>query len=301
MNQARTRILQAANVAFYIAMVIVNIMAVTRPLNGVSTGEVAWRYPHLFLPASWTFGIWSVIYLLLLLFVIYQSAAIRRVGPHVLDPELAPEDAAIPQPTDRAAINRPAQWVNKLDILFVLTCALNIAWLYAWHHFQYTLSTGIIFVYLLCLIIIYVRIQHMPHTIRIQDRWFVAIPFSVYLGWISVASISNTATLLRSSGWDGLGLSQDVWGIICIVLAVALACFFRFRFHDRAYAVTIAWGLAGISMHNFRDQDDITSGSVAIAALLGSIVCVLLLFVHTSVRPVTIPKHTQGRAPTAAR
>lgn len=300
MHQARTRVLQSVNILFYIAMVIVNIVAATHPLNGVTTGEVAWRHPHMFLPASWTFGIWSIIYLLLLLFVIYQSEAIRRVGPHVLDPELTPEDAALQQPTDRAAINRPAQWVNKLDMLFALTCALNIAWIYAWHHFRYTLSTGIIFLYLICLIILYTRIQAMPHIIRRQDKWFVTIPFSVYLGWISVACISNTATMLRSAGWDGMGLDPAVWGIICTVLAVMLACFFRFRFHDQAYVLTIAWGLAGVSMHNFRDQDSITSPLVAVAALAGAAVCVILVFVKTHIKPVTIPKHTQGRAPTAA-
>lgn len=300
MNKTKTRALQTGNVLFYLAMVIVNVVAATRTLNGVSTAEAAYKYPQLFLPAPWTFGIWSVIYLLLLLFTIYQSTAIRRVGDHVLESELSDEETLPHRNTDRVALDRPGRWVNRLDILFMLSCVFNIAWLFAWHFLDYVLSVGIVFLQFLCLAIIYLRIDSMPATMKKQDRWFVGIPFSVYLAWTTVAGISNTATMLRSLGWNGIGLSQEVWAIVCAVIVVALTSIFWFRFRDTAFVLTAAWGLAGIATNQYRNPE-LPSSAVATAATLAcACVCLFLLFIKKRVPPVPLPRSTQGRTPTTA-
>ena len=58
--------------AAYLAMVAVNFLANSLPINNRSTGEISDAYPNLFAPAGLAFSIWGLIYLLLGVFVLYQ-------------------------------------------------------------------------------------------------------------------------------------------------------------------------------------------------------------------------------------
>ena len=300
MNKARTRGFQALNVVLYIVMVIVNVVAATGHLYNTTPEEVTYKYPHLFVPVGWAFSIWSVIYLLLGMFVVYQSSAIRRMAPAVLNPELPRSESGATAAQDRAALTRPVRWVNKLDIMFALTCVLNIAWLNAWHQTNYTLAAGIIMGLLLSLVVIYVRIHSMPYEMRVGDKWFVTIPFSVYLGWISVATISGIASMLQSLRWDGMGLTQEFWGGFAAILATTLALFFRFRLGNWAYAGAVAWGLAGVAAQQWNDRDGQGVTASAIIALVCAVLILVSLFLKARMNVIELPPNTQGRAPETA-
>lgn len=123
----KSALLQGANFGAFLLTVIVNALSNILPLNGRTTGEISDLYLNLFTPAGYVFSIWGIVYLLLLIFVLYQM---------------------LPQ-------QREAAFLHKISFLFVLSSVANVSWLFLWHYEQITLSIVPMFVLLVTLISIY--------------------------------------------------------------------------------------------------------------------------------------------------
>jgi len=218
-ERSKYLILQIAIVLAYVGMVIVNAVAVLLPLNGVTTQEAAERYPNLFVPAGITFSIWGIIYVLLLMFVIYSVWKLNW-----------------PKEAEKLGL-------IKIGCLFVGTCIANSAWLFAWHYDFIFTSVLIMIVLLILLIEIYFSI---PINLTKVQYIFLKLPFSVYLGWITIALVANITAFLVSIEWGGWGLSEELWTVILMMVAVGLALVFIWKYNDIAYALVIAWALLGI-------------------------------------------------------
>ncbi|MBI4978678.1 MAG: tryptophan-rich sensory protein [Spirochaetes bacterium] len=200
-------------------MVTVNALANILPINGVTTGAVSDSYGNLFAPAGITFAIWGVIYLLLLMFSVYQC---RGFGGG-----------------DNA-------FIEKAGWYFALSCVANAAWIIAWHYDFLLVSLILMIAILTSLITIYVRLDIGRTAVSRMERWFVQIPFSVYLGWITVAAIANATALFVSLSWDGFGISPVVWTVIVIAAAVIITAAVLVTRRDIAYALVVIWALSGI-------------------------------------------------------
>jgi translocator protein len=231
-----------------ILMLTVNTLANTLPINGYNTGEVSAFYPNLFVPDGFTFSIWSVIYLLLIGFVLISTKWLWHK-----------EDAV------------PGRLAAAIAPLFMITCLLNASWILAWHYLQVIISVIIMLAFLGMLIYIYQKLQSYRTLLSPFQKLFLYTPFVVYLGWISVATIANITALLVHYKWEGGPLSESAWSIIMISIASLLAMIFIWKKSDRAYALVIAWALLGI----YRGQGDMTP-AIGYAALAG-IVTILLL------------------------
>ena len=72
------------------------------------------------------------------------------------------------------------------------------------------------------------------------------IPFSVYLGWISVATIANVTTLLVHWGWTGGPLREATWAAFLVGIAMGLGLYMVRTRRDFAYALVIIWAFVGI-------------------------------------------------------
>jgi hypothetical protein len=162
--------LAIANVLFFVAVIIVNYLATSLPINGLSTGELSDFYPNLFTPAGFTFSIRGIIYLFLFAFVVRQLIDLRSKNSKEI--------------------------TKKIGIWFILSCIANIAWIYARHYQQVLLSVIIMIIYLLILIKITNNIHIGKKLGSRKDKIFAQVPFSILLGWISVATIANVAALL---------------------------------------------------------------------------------------------------------
>jgi len=215
-------LLQVLNLLTFVLVIIVNTLANALPINGRTTGEIADMYPNLFTPASFTFAIWAVIYLGLALFALYQAGL------------LAGSNGAQAQGV-----------VREIGWLFVLSSLANVLWILAWHYEMIVLSVVIMLLLLISLIGIYRRIRSRD-MVSIAEQWFVRVPFSLYLGWISLATIANITVALVSLNWQGWGLSPQIWTVIVILLADLLAVAFLLGYRDYWYALVVAWGLFGI-------------------------------------------------------
>ncbi|MEK3881761.1 tryptophan-rich sensory protein [Paenibacillus sp. PL2-23] len=214
------RILNTLGLALVLVM---NGLANSLPLNGQTTGELSAKYPVMITPAPYAFSIWLLIYALLTLFVIYQWL--------------------------------PSQWNNPViravNPWFVISCLLNASWIVLWHYEYIAASVFVMFALLLTLIAIYLGVRNPSLQPSARDKLLVRLPFSIYLGWISVASIVNVAVALYDAGWQGFGLSETTWTLIMIGFAIALAMHMAIKYRDVAFVLTILWALIAIAVANY--------------------------------------------------
>nr|WP_294903570.1 hypothetical protein [uncultured Lacibacter sp.] len=244
---ANTRRLTIYQVLFFAFMITMNALANGLPLNGYTTGEISAMYPNLFVPAGFTFSIWGVIYLLLLAYVVYSSVILWKQND---------ADAMMPV-------------VKTVTPYFILTCALNGTWIMMWHLLQVELSLFFMLWLLATLILIYIKLQ--PHRMKLKRmNRLLYVPFIVYLGWISVATIANTTALLVHYNWNGLGIDAVMWSCIMITSATFLAAFFTVFRSDFFYTMVIMWALYGISVSqkNYSEIVTIAYGGIGLCVLL---------------------------------
>ena len=234
-------LLQFLNIFFFIMVIVMNIAATSLPLNGVSTEAISDALPSYFTPAGYTFSIWGLIYTALLGFVIYQ---------------------ALPREQERP-------FLHKIGFLFAANGLANSAWIAAWHYGYYVLSVAIMFVILATLIAIYLRLNigRRDASLTWQDKLFYQVPFSLYLGWITVATIANIASVVNYLGWNGFGIAEPVWAMIMIGTAVIVAGILLINRRNAAYAGVLVWALFGIHA-SATEAGEPTLAAVAVGSAL---------------------------------
>lgn len=230
-----SRITALLNLLGFVAVVLINALANILPINGFNTGQVSDIYNNKFVPAGFTFSIWGIIYLALLIFcVFYMLGAFGKGG-------------------FAKKITSNFNKVNSaISLLFVLTCLLNILWIICWHYLQIGFCLVIMILFLATLLLIYLRLNKILIHFSNFEKWIWMAPFSLYLGWISVATIANTTTFLTSlrlnpNSWVWYLYSYE-WEITYVVVAVAFALglFMLKKNGDYVFALVVAWALFGI-------------------------------------------------------
>ncbi len=249
MNKPRS--LAILNLLGGFSVLTVNTLANVLPINGVNTGQVSRLYPNLFVPAGFTFSIWSVIYLLMLGFM---AISVKWLW--------------------NAPTLRPGQLAIDISPLFLLSCILNNAWILAWHHLLVGPSVLIMLLFLFTLIITYLRLQKHRKSISGYKKICLYHFFVVYLGWISVATIANITAWLVSIKWTGFGLDPALWSLTMIAIAIVLSILFISVKRDHAYGWVIAWALFGI--YAAQSESNPAIGSLALGGVIISILSSLV-------------------------
>ena len=245
--------LKLAIVISYGVMITANTLANTLPINGLTTGAVSDAYANLFAPAGLTFSIWGLIYLLLAIFVFFQLGLVPSL----------------------------CRWeiIRRIGWLFALSSLVNAAWIFAWHYQQFLLSVGLMLILLTSLIRINTILsRNLAEPLSLGAKLIVRLPFSIYFGWITVATIANITVLLVSTGWNRCGLPEVLWTIIIILVGAAIGIATLWRNRDIAYGLTIVWAYSGIILkHSTADgfagayPSIIVAAGVAIAGILAAI------------------------------
>ena len=236
---------QISIVITLIITIAVNILSNALPFNGLTAPEVSASFEIYFVPAGYVFSIWGVIYLGLVAYAIYQALPAQRENPRL----------------------------RKIGWWFVLSSAANSAWLFLWHYGYFPLSVVAMLVILSSLIMIYLGLGSEKGDIPPLERWGVHLTFSIYLGWISVATIANISGTLNSVGWGGFGLSPEIWTIIMLAVATALAGLMAYTRQDIAFLLVLVWAFWGIGVEQANTPQIATlayaaAGLVALFALL---------------------------------
>lgn len=241
---------QFSVIATTLFALILNGAANAIPLNGRETGEISDSFNVFFVPAGYVFSIWGVIYLGLLAFTIYHSLPAQRSNPRL----------------------------RKIGWLVALSSIANGAWIYFWHYGYYTITLLIMLILLATLVAVYLRLDIGRTRFSTVEKWTVSVPFSTYLGWITVATIANATALFSYLGWDGGGISGVAWTVILLVAGIAIAALMAFTRSDIAYLLVLVWAFAGISVR-WLDHPVLSIAGFAAAAI------VLALLVVSRLRP----------------
>ncbi len=230
------------NLVTLVLTIVVNSLANALPINNRTTGEISDSFPVLFTPAGYVFAIWGLIYLSLIGFAIYQ---------------------VIPSQQKNSLLDRIGGW-------FIAANLFNGAWIFAWHYGAIPLSMVLMVGLLVSLLIIFLRLGIGVQEVSPTDRILVHFPFSLYLGWISVATIANASILLYTLNWDGFGINAEVWTSLVIMVGGLLAiAMIRFR-NAITYPLVIVWAFSGILFK--------PDGSERIANMAGTVAVLILAF-----------------------
>lgn len=207
----------------YVFMIVMNTLATTLPLNGIPTGDISDKYDTLFAPIGFTFSIWGVIYLLLGIYTVGQLVRTNSV------------------------IERITPW-------FIASSLLNASWIVIWHFEMLWLALLIIIGLLYTLI----RINQVTTAARVDwpNTLAVRLPFAVYFGWVTVATVANVSAMLVQWGWQGEALwGPGGWTIAILIVAALIGSAVALINSSAAYALVIVWAFWGILARHLSPEE----------------------------------------------
>ena len=217
-NKQRAIRLTIGSTLAFVFMIVMNFLANYLPLNGVTTAEISDRYYNIFTPAGYTFIIWGIIYIALALWIIAIIWGVIRNK------------------------KRSISIISKVGYFFLASSVLNGIWIFTWHYDLILLSLIVMLSLLLSLVLLYSKLRKIQ-----EKRGIYLVPFSIYLGWITVATIANLATYSVATNWNRLGLSAEFWLTILLLVILGVSTFMVLGLKDLTYGLVILWALSGIA------------------------------------------------------
>lgn len=211
-------------------------------INGMSQQEVSDKYPTLITPPSFTFSIWGLIYTLLIISMVYLVV--------------------------KSTASYSTRFSTEISPYFWLSCLFNIGWIVTFSFEMIFIS--VIFIILLLLSLVMLTRKAAP--IRNEKNILVPISFGIYSGWILIATVVNIAALLVSVNWNGFGISEEIWTIIILIAAAAIALGVHIKVRNVFLPLPIAWAYIGIGiLHR-----DLNNPIIMALAFILAIVLVLM-------------------------
>jgi benzodiazapine receptor len=226
----KDRFRQISVIATVFATILINILANALPFNGLNTGQISDRFQVYFVPAGYVFSIWGIIYIGLIAFAVYQALPSQRQNPR---------------------LRNSGWWI-------VLSGFANMAWIFLWHYEKFLFTVPVMLTLLVTLIIVYIQ-THTKDEVSLGEKIALRLPFSIYLGWITVATIANISDVLYYYKWDGFGLSPLTWMIIMLIATLVITALVLFTRRDIAFSLVILWALAGITVKQANETIIVTS------------------------------------------
>jgi translocator protein len=250
----RTRTLIFLNIIAFFAMLTLNYLSNSLPLNGKNPGQLSDQWPNFFVPAGQTFAIWGVIYTLLIIWVVSQVIALfRDKSKEIIFPN-----------------------INQIGYLFLLTCVFNMAWLFAWHWEQLILSLVFMISLFVSLFLLNEKIRSGRQKLNSQQK-FSHATFLIYQGWISIALIANVTAILVNYQWSGWGIAPQMWATIMIVIGTGIASFMVFSRNQIFHGLVVIWALYGIYIKKNALND-------AETVKMTAVICMFALAIAVSLR-----------------
>jgi hypothetical protein len=243
MPNSNQRIKQILVIIATFGVIFINYLAGTGYINHKTPEVVSNKYPTLITPSGYAFAIWSLIYFGLAVFSIYQ---------------------ALPKNTTRFA---------NIRTVYILNCAANCAWIYLWHYEQILASLAVMFVLLGTLVFINVKLLN---TESATEYWLARVPFNIYFGWITVATILNFTVALVYFNLKISDFSASILASVLIIAATLLGIIIRYKLINVAYPLTIAWALTAIAVKQSGQTMIVVCAAFCVIALLISALSILM-------------------------
>jgi len=203
-----------------IITITINVLADALPINGLNTGQISDTFKVYFVPAGYVFSIWGIIYIGLIAYAVYQAIPSQRENPR---------------------LQATGWWV-------ALGGLANCAWIFLWQYEIFIWTVAAMLILLASLIVVYLRLGIGRTKVSTGETWAVRIPFSIYLGWITVATVADISDVLWYVKWNQFGISAAAWMVVILGAVLIIAGLMNFLRRDIAYALVILWALAGITV-----------------------------------------------------
>jgi benzodiazapine receptor len=217
-----------------IGVIIFNWLAATGRL-GSDTGAISDKYPTMLTPAGYAFSIWSLIYLGIVAFSLYQ---------------LIPANLAR---------------FRSVRSFYIFSCALNCAWLYFWHREQIAVCFAVILALAINLFVICYLLRDPEST---ADTWAAKAPFGIYFGWVTAATLVNFTILLKYWNVSLSPSTGTVLAVSLILLAAGLAVAVRWKLTNYFYPLAIAWALTAIAVKQSGQTAIVAAAAIGVVACL---------------------------------
>ncbi len=255
-----SKIYPIVNGVALVSTIVMNYLSNTGVFNGQTMKTVSDAYFNYFTPAGYAFSIWGLIYLALFAFVFYSG---------------------------RTLFNSKTQEpiLEKIGWWFAISCVANSVWVVAWLYLYPALAAFIMLIILFSLWRIIFIIQPEMVKSSFKRKLLILFPFSLYVGWISVALIANVAAWLTKINWNGCGISAEYWTIILIVIAGLVNVLVHFKLNLKAFVAVGIWALIAIAVSNLKNNgpDSIIYACYVVASIL--FVILLMAFLKKSSQP----------------
>lgn len=218
------------------------------PIQDAAGGALA-ADATLIAPGTGAFSIWTVIYLGLLAYAVWQFLPAQK----------------------RAARQR------RLGYLVAASLLLNAAWILSVQFDLLGLSVPVIIVLLGVLAWAFVITIQAPPT-GVVDSVITDGTIGLYLGWVCVATAANTAAVLVAAGFDGWGIAAELWAAAVIVLAGVVGILLAVYGGGRiAPMLSLVWGLVWVGVARLSDEPSSPSTAIAAFVTAGAIVLVTVV------------------------
>jgi hypothetical protein len=236
----RNFIRQVCTLAAILAAFGVNVQSNVAPIGGASIGEISnTQFQEVLItPANYAFAIWGLIYLGLFGFGFYQMQTAQRTHPVL----------------------------RRLSDGLTIASLAQIVWVWLFQMQFFVPSLGAMLVILLALIYSDRSLKNADKTQRSLPKLWVDFPISIYLGWISVATIVNVAIALTAIGWQGWGISSSVWTAILIIAATGLGAILCGKQQDFAFTAVTIWALVAIAIR--QNNLPLVAGTAGMGAMV---------------------------------
>lgn len=195
----------------FLFTLVMNYLSNSIPIGGRTQSDISAEYPSMFTPAGFTFSIWGLIYTLLIVFLVLLFTNTNILSEHK----------------------------STILLLFIFTNILNSLWLYFWHTDQIVLSTLIMLSLLVSLLIIL--------TLVSSKDTFAFATFSIYAGWISVATVANIAILLIKLNYPIFMNHESIWFGVILFVTLIIGGFMLIKERNYYFAGVFLWAYIGIA------------------------------------------------------
>jgi translocator protein len=213
-------------------------------INVISTGDITNKFDILFKPSAYVFSIWSIIYMGLIVFAVFQILPAQlKSGFH-----------------------------GKIGIYFIVCNIANALWMYNWHYENFLLTVLLIIVMLYCLAKIYSHLEIGLTNVSLMEKLSAHFPFSFYTAWICIGTVVNIFVYIESRQWTGFGIPEYVWFSIALLASIALLFYIIYKRTDMAFGFVFLWSFVGIADQN---AGHITASRISWIGV-GIIICILI-------------------------
>ena len=216
-----------------IGTIAFNGLAAAGYINDVTPAMISAKYPTVLTPAGYAFTIWSLIYLGMIAFSVYQL---------------------LPSKHER---------FRNIRSLYILSCLLNCAWIFFWHREMIGVCFAIILTLFGTLLLMMIKLKGCG---TLSETWLMQAPFGIYFGWVTAASLVNFMVFLKYLEVEAA--SSSIFASALVLTAAVCAVIVRVKLWNFFYPLAIAWALTAIAVKQSGNTAIVVSAALGVVICL---------------------------------